>query len=120
MKKLLFRLEFSTYLDVFFIKFLLGSLVGWGIQLCIQGVPNFHIFDRPCSTKNKKYMKNMMVMSKSHFFIYFLFLMERCPPKVCQVGTDWMGNGIPHPCSQLLNGILNMGYAKHYKWLEVI
>ena len=31
-------------------------------------------------------------MSTSHFFMYFLFLVERGPPKVCRVGTRWMRN----------------------------
>ena len=92
MKKLFFQLVFSTYLLVFVLKFRLGAVVGWGIQFRIQQVPTRHTFGGPLYTKNEKYMKKMMLMLASRFFMYFLFFMERGPVKVCQVSTCWMRN----------------------------
>ena len=62
------------------------------IQFRIQQVPTQHTFGGPHSTKNEKYMKNVMLTSTSHFFMYLSFFMERGPPKVCRVGTRWMWN----------------------------
>ena len=41
----------------------------------------------PPYPQNKKYLKNVMMTSSSHFFTYFLFLGLQCPSKVCRVGT---------------------------------
>ena len=38
-------------------------------------------------------------MSSSCFLRYLLFLGQRGPSKVCQVGTHWRQNLIPHPTS---------------------
>ena len=66
-KKLLFLFVFSTYLPTFLLKFRSRQLVGCGIKFCIQGLPTRHTFDGPCYPKNKKYLKNVMMMSSSHF-----------------------------------------------------
>ena len=79
---------FSTYLHVVLLKFQVRSLVGWGIQLCIQRVLTWHTFGGPISTKKDKYMKNVMLM----FLMYFLFFAEKGPPKVFQVCIHWMWN----------------------------
>ena len=98
-KKLLFLFVFSTYLPVFLLKFRSGELVGCGIKFHIQQVPTRHTFNEPRYPKNKKYLKNVMMTSSSCFFRYFMFLGQRGPSKVCQVGTRWMRNLIPHPMS---------------------
>ena len=61
-KKTTFLFVFSTYLPVFLLKFRLGELVGCGIKFHIQLVPTQHTFDRPCYRKNKKYLKNVMMI----------------------------------------------------------
>ena len=66
-KKIFFLFVFSTYLPVFILKFQLGELVGCGIKLFIQRVPTWHTFDGPFYPKNKKYLRNMKMMSSSHF-----------------------------------------------------
>ena len=71
-KKLLFLFVFLTYLPIFLLKFRSGDLVGCGIKLCIQWVPTWHTFYGPRYLKNKKYLKNVMMMSSSHFFHVFL------------------------------------------------
>ena len=98
-KKLPFLFVFSTYLLLFLLKFRSGDLVGCGIKFRIQRVPTPHIFDGTCYPKNKKYLKNMMMMSSSHFFRYLLFLGYLNPLKVCRVCTRWMWNLFPHPGS---------------------
>ena len=98
-KKLVFLFVFSTYIPVLLLKFRSGELVGCIIKFCIQQVPTLHTFDVPCYPKNKKYLKNVMMMSSSCFLSYFLFLGQRGPSKVCRVGTLWMRNLIPHPTS---------------------
>ena len=95
-KKLLFLFVFLTYLPVL-IKFWSRELIGSEIKFCIQWVPTQHTFDGPCYPKNRKYLKNVMMKSSSHFFRYFLFLGQRGSSKVCHVGTRWMQNLIPHP-----------------------
>ena len=71
------------------------------IKLRIQQVPTRHTFDEPRYPKNKKYLKNVMMMSSSHFFRNFLFLGYWGPPKICSVGNNWMHNLIMHPTSSL-------------------
>ena len=66
-KKTTFLFVLWTYLLAFLLKFQSGELVGCGIKLRIQKVPTQHTFDRPCYPKNKKYLKNVMMMSSSHF-----------------------------------------------------
>ena len=63
------------------LKFRSGEIVGCGIKFCIQRVPTRHTFDRPLYPKNKKYLKNGMMMMKNG------------------MGTRWMQNLIPHPTS---------------------
>ena len=99
LKKTTFLFVFSTYLPVFLFKFWAGDLVGCVIQFRIQRVPTLHTFDGPRYPKNKKYLKNVMMTSSSHFFKYFLFLGYRGTLKVCNVGTRWMWNQILHPTS---------------------
>ena len=41
------------------------------------------------------------MMSSSRFSRYLLFFGQWVPSKVCQVGTRWMRNLIPHPTSSL-------------------
>ena len=65
--KLLFLFVFSTYLHVCLLKFRSGDLPGCEIKFCIQRVPTRHTFDRILYHKNKKYLKNVMMMSSSHF-----------------------------------------------------
>ena len=55
----------------------------------------------PAMPKTRNTRKNMMMMSSSHFFRYFLLLGQRDPSKVCRVGTRWICNLIPHPTSSL-------------------
>ena len=98
-KKLPFVFVFFTYLPLFLLKFRLGELVGCRIWFCIQRVPTMHTFDGPCYPKNKKYLKNVMMMLSSCFFRYFLFLGWRGLSKVCSVGNHWMWNQILHPMS---------------------
>ena len=98
-KKLLFVFVFSTYFPVFLLKFRSRELVGCGIKFCIKRVPTWHTFDGPHYPKNKKYLKNVMMTSSSHFFRYFFFWGERGLSKVFQVGTRWMQNLVPHPTS---------------------
>ena len=52
---------------MFLLKFRLREFVGCIIKLCIQGVPTQHTFDGHCYPKNKKYLKNVMMTSSSHF-----------------------------------------------------
>ena len=53
----------------------------------------------PSTPKTRNNWKNVMMMSSSHFFKYFLFLVYQGPSTVCWVGTHWMRNLIPHPMS---------------------
>ena len=53
----------------------------------------------PATPKTRNTWKNVMMMSSLHFFRYFLFLGQRGPSKLCQVGTRWMWNLIPDPTS---------------------
>ena len=71
----------------------------WRIWFHIQRVPTRHTFDGPRYPKNKKYLRNMMMMSSSGFFRYFLILGYLGPSKVCWMGTCWMRNLIPHQTS---------------------
>ena len=64
---------FSTYLIVFLLKFRSGELVGCRIWFRIQRVPTVHTFDGPTTQKIRNTWKNVMMMSSSHFFRYFLF-----------------------------------------------
>ena len=66
-RKLLFLFVFSTYLHMFLLKFRSGELVGCEIKFCIQQVPTWHTFYGPHYPKNKKYLKNVTMMSSSHF-----------------------------------------------------
>ena len=66
-RKLLFLFVFSTYLPLLLLKFWSGDLVGCIIKFHIQRVPARHTFDGPRYPKNKKYLKNMMMMSSSCF-----------------------------------------------------
>ena len=66
-KKNLFLFIFSTYLPVFLLKFRSVEVFGWKFWFYIQGVPTLHTFNRPRYPKNKKYLKNMMMTSSSHF-----------------------------------------------------
>ena len=72
-------------------------LVGCGIKFHIQILPTWFIFYGLRSPKTKKYLKNMMMTSSSHFLRNFLFLGNNGPSKVCSVVTHWMHNLIPHP-----------------------
>ena len=89
-KKLLFLFVFLTYLLVFLLKFQMGEVVGCGIGcgiwFCIQRVPTLHTFDGPCYPKNKKYLKNMMMTSSSHFSGIYSFRGSR----VCQKYAVWV------------------------------
>ena len=60
-KKTIFLFVFSAYL------IMLGDLVGCGIKLRTQQVPAQHTFDGPLYPKNKKYLKNIMMMSSLRF-----------------------------------------------------
>ena len=91
-KKTTFLFVFSTYLLMFLLKFRLRKLVRCRIKFHVQRVPTRNTFDRCHYPKNKKYLKNVMMMSSSCFFKYFLFLGYRGPSKVCRVGTHWMRN----------------------------
>ena len=55
----------------------------------------------PLPQKQEIPEKNVMMMSSSRFFRYFLFLGQRGPSKVCSVGSLWIQNQIPHPTSSL-------------------
>ena len=57
---------------MFLLKFRSRELIGCGIKFHIQRVPTRHTFDRPRYPKNKKYLKNVMMTSSSHFFKVFL------------------------------------------------
>ena len=95
-KKNYFLFVFSTYLLVCLLKFRLGDLVGCGIKFYIQWVPTRHTFDGPRYPKNKKYLKNVMMMSSSHFFRYLFF----CGSGAHQKYAEWVIIGckilIPH------------------------
>ena len=90
---------FLTYLTMFLLKFQSRDLVGCKSKFCIQQVPTRHTFNGPRYPKNKKYLKNVMMMSSSHFFRYFLFLGQLDPSKVFREGTCWMWNLSLHPTS---------------------
>ena len=81
MKKITFLFVFSTYLPMVLLKFQLGELVGCGIKLCIQRVPTRHTFDGPLYPKNKKYLKNAMMTSSSHFSGIYCFWDSRVHQK---------------------------------------
>jgi len=49
--------------------------------------------------KMRNTWNNVMIMSSSHFFMYFSFFGHQGLPKVCIVGTRWMWNWIPRPTS---------------------
>ena len=68
-KKPLFLFIFSAYLPLFLLKFRSGDLVGCEIKFCIQRVPTWHTFYGPHYPKNNKYLKNVMMMSSSCFFL---------------------------------------------------
>ena len=53
----------------------------------------------PATIKTRNTIKNVMMMSSSHFYRYFLFLGQRGPSKVCQVGNHWINNLILHSTS---------------------
>ena len=97
-KKTTFLFVFLTYLPVFLLKFRSGELVGCVIKFYIQWVPTRHTFHVPCP-KNKKYLKNVMMTSSSHFFRNFFFGGYFGLLKVSQVGSHWMHNLILHPTS---------------------
>ena len=100
-KKTIFLFVFSTYIPVFLLKIRVRALVECGIKFHVQRVPTLHTFDGPFYPKNKKYLKNVMMMSSSCFLRYFLFLGQCGPSKVCSMGTRWMRDLIPHPMSSL-------------------
>ena len=54
-------------------KYAVLVLIGCIIKFCIQWVPTQHTFYGPHYPKNKRYLKNVMMTSSSHFFRYFLF-----------------------------------------------
>ena len=70
-----------------------------GIKFRIQRVPTWHTFDRPRYPKNKKCLKkhddDVIIM----FFQVFIVFGVGGMLKVCNVGTRWMWNLIPHPMS---------------------
>ena len=66
-KKLLFFFVFSTYCPMFLLKFRLGELLGCRIWFRNQHIPTLHTFDGTRYPKNKKYLKNVMMMSSSRF-----------------------------------------------------
>ena len=72
-KKLLFLFVFLAHLTVFLLKFRLREPVVCINKFYIQWVPTLHTFDGPRYPQNKKYLKNVMMTSSSHFFRYFLF-----------------------------------------------
>ena len=72
---------FLTYLPMVLLKFWPGEIVGCGIKFQIQRVPTQHTFDGPCYPKNKKYLKNVMMTSSSHFFQVFLVFWVAVPIK---------------------------------------
>ena len=76
-KKTTFLFVFLTYLSVFLLKFRSGELVGWGIKFRIQRVPTRYTFDGPRHPKNKKYLKNVMIIG----FWVFLFSRVEGPVK---------------------------------------
>ena len=66
-KKTTFFLRIFDISPYFLLKFQSRELVGCGIKFCIQRVPTLHNFDGPLYPKNKKYLKNVMMMSSSRF-----------------------------------------------------
>ena len=85
-KKTTFLSVFFTYLFVFLLKFRAGELLGWRIKFRIQRVPTLHTFDIPCYPKNKKYLKNVTMMSSSHFSGISCFWGSG----VCQKYVEWV------------------------------
>ena len=79
-------------------QILIGELVGCRIWFFIQRLPTLHTFYGPRYPKNKKCLKNVMMMSSSCFQLFLVFGVV-VSPKVCSVGTCWMHNLIPHPTS---------------------
>ena len=79
--------------------FFSGELVGCGIKFRIQWVPNRHTFDGPHYPKNNKYLKKHDDDVIITFFQVFLVFGVSFLSKVCQVGSRWMQNLIPHPTS---------------------
>ena len=67
-EKTTFLFVFLTYLLVFSLKIRPGELVGCIIKFCIQRVPTWHTFDRPRYPKNKKYLKNVMMLDAEFNF----------------------------------------------------
>ena len=65
---------FLIYLPVFLVKFQSEELLGCRIKFPIQRVPTQYTFDGPCYPKNKKYLKNVMMTSLSHFSNISCFL----------------------------------------------
>ena len=66
-----------------------------------NGYPLGILLTDPATPKTRNTWKNVMKMSSSHFFRYFLFLGWQGPSNVCRVGTRWMQNLILHPRSSL-------------------
>ena len=101
-KKLLFVFVFSTYLSLcFYSNFDRESSLDAKFDSASNEYPHCILLMEPATLKTRNTWKNVMTMSSSCFFKYFLFLGYRGPSKVCSVGTRWMRNQISHPTSSL-------------------
>ena len=96
-KKTTFLFIVLTYLAVFLLKFWSGELFGCGIWFIIQRLPTLHTFDGPRYPKNKKYLKNVMMTSSSHFSGISCFWGSGVRQKYVEWVLVGCGILIPHP-----------------------
>ena len=80
-------------------NYVVWELVWFGIKLCIQRLPTRHTFDIPHYPKNKKYLKNMMMMSSSRFSGISCFWGSGVHEKYAVWVLVGCGIKIPHPTS---------------------
>ena len=83
----------------FYSNFKLKSSLDAEFDSASNKYPHCILLMDPATPKTRNTWKNVMMMSSSRFFRYFLFLGYRGPSKVCSVGTRWMRNRILHPTS---------------------
>ena len=100
-KKLPFCLYFRHIYMCFYSNFNRESLLDAELNSTSREYRHGILLMRPSTPKMRNAWKNVMMMSSSQFFRYFMFFWQRGMSKVCRVGTRWMRNLIPHPTRSL-------------------
>ena len=98
-KKLLFCSYFRHISLYFYSNFNWESLLDVELNFASNEYPLDMLLMGVATRKTRNTWKNVMMMSSSHFFRYFLFFGYRGPSKVFSVGNHLMWNQILHPMS---------------------